>query len=65
MHTAVRLGLLAICLLAAVGLVVHHGATYDENWSHPTGDQPRGTSRPTPANASSSSAKSTRSRTTH
>ncbi|MFC7213488.1 DNA-binding protein [Saliphagus sp. GCM10025334] len=39
MHTAVRLGLLAICLLGAVGLAVHYGATYDEHWPHPTGDQ--------------------------
>ncbi|USZ71503.1 DNA-binding protein [Natronosalvus halobius] len=42
MHTAVRLGLLTVCLLAAVGLAVHYGATYDENWPHPTGDQLEG-----------------------
>ena len=38
-----RIGLrviVAILLVGALlGLCVHYGATYDENWPHPTGDQ--------------------------
>lgn len=33
-------GLVVVVLLGiAFGLTVHHAATYDENWPHPTGDQ--------------------------
>jgi len=39
MHIGLR-GIAAILLVGALlGLCVHYGATYDENWPHPTGDQ--------------------------
>lgn len=42
MHVAVRLTLLVVLIAGAFGLAVHHGATYDENWPHPSGDQLEG-----------------------
>lgn len=39
MHTVVRLALIFVCLSALVGLTIHYGGSYDENWPHPTGDQ--------------------------
>lgn len=41
MRLAIRLAVAAVCLGALVGLGVHYGATDDENWPHPTGDQLR------------------------
>lgn len=41
MRRVARLAVAGICLTALVGLCVHYGATYDENWPHPTGDQLR------------------------
>ena len=41
MRLAVRFAVAAVLLAALVGLCVHHGATYDERWPHPTGDQLR------------------------
>ncbi len=34
-----RLALGLVLSLALLGLCVHYGATYDESWPHPTGDQ--------------------------
>jgi len=39
MRRVSRLGALVIVLALTLGLCVHYGATYDENWPHPTGDQ--------------------------
>ena len=39
MRRVYRLGAVAIVLGLTLGLCVHYGATYDENWPHPTGDQ--------------------------
>jgi len=39
MRLAVRFAIVVACIVALVGLGVHYGATYDENWPHPTGDQ--------------------------
>ena len=41
MRPAVRFAVAVVLLAALVGLCVHHGATYDERWPHPTGDQLR------------------------
>ncbi|ELY45700.1 hypothetical protein [Natronorubrum sulfidifaciens] len=41
MRLAVRLAIVALSLTALLGLCVHYGATYDDNWPHPTGDQLR------------------------
>ena len=42
MRLAARVAVAVVCLAALLGLCVHYGATYDENWPHPTGDQLRG-----------------------
>lgn len=34
-----RLALVGIFAVLALGLCIHFGATYDQNWPHPTGDQ--------------------------
>ncbi|OIB58854.1 DNA-binding protein [Natrialba sp. SSL1] len=39
MRFAVRLGITLVLLLTLLGLGIHYGATYDENWPHPSGDQ--------------------------
>ncbi|ELY97297.1 hypothetical protein C482_13725 [Natrialba chahannaoensis JCM 10990] len=39
MRLATRLGIALVLLLTLMGLGVHYGATYDENWPHPSGDQ--------------------------
>ncbi|PSQ61845.1 MAG: DNA-binding protein [Halobacteriales archaeon SW_8_66_22] len=39
MRRSVRLGAVAVALALALGLCVHYGATYDENWPYPTGEQ--------------------------
>ena len=39
MRFAVRLAVAVLCLAALLGLCVHYGTTYDENWPYPTGDQ--------------------------
>ncbi|QLK26830.1 DNA-binding protein [Natrinema zhouii] len=39
MRTASRIVIVAALLLVLGGLCVHYGATYDDNWPHPTGDQ--------------------------
>lgn len=39
MHRVYRLSTVAIVLALTLVLCVHYGATYDENWPHPTGDQ--------------------------
>lgn len=41
MRRAARVAVAAVCLAALLGLCVHYGATYDESWPHPTGDQLR------------------------
>ncbi|RKD98099.1 DNA-binding protein [Halopiger aswanensis] len=41
MRRAVRFVMAAVFLTALLGLCVHYGATYDEGWPHPTGDQLR------------------------
>jgi hypothetical protein len=39
MRRACRLGAVAIVVVFTLGLCVHYGVTYDENWPHPTGEQ--------------------------
>lgn len=39
MRRVSRLGAVAVLLALTLGLCVHYGATYDENWPHPSGDQ--------------------------
>ena len=39
MRLSVRLGAVAVALALALGLCIHYGATYDENWPYPTGEQ--------------------------
>lgn len=39
MRRSVRVGVTVVLLVVLLGLGVHYGATYDENWPHPTGDQ--------------------------
>ncbi|MFA9417887.1 DNA-binding protein [Natrinema sp. HArc-T2] len=39
MHLQKRRIIVALLLAVLGGLCVHYGATYDENWPHPTGDQ--------------------------
>ncbi|MDF9745874.1 DNA-binding protein [Natrinema salsiterrestre] len=39
MRLARRVAIAAVLLTALGGLCVHYGATYDDNWPHPTGDQ--------------------------
>jgi len=39
MHIGIRVILALLLAGALFGLCVHYGATYDENWPHPTGDQ--------------------------
>lgn len=39
MRTRYRLAVIVIAGLLTFGLGVHHGATFDTNWPHPTGDQ--------------------------
>ncbi|MFP8953831.1 DNA-binding protein [Natrialbaceae archaeon A-arb3/5] len=39
MRLVVRIGIVAVLLVALFGLCVHYGATYDESWPHPIGDQ--------------------------
>ncbi|OVE84439.1 hypothetical protein [Natronolimnobius baerhuensis] len=39
MRFAVRLAVVIVLALALCGLAVHYGATYDEQWPHPSGDQ--------------------------
>jgi hypothetical protein len=39
MRLAYRLSAVAVLLALTLGLCVHYGATYDENWPYPTGDQ--------------------------
>ncbi|AEH36935.1 nucleic acid-binding protein [Halopiger xanaduensis] len=41
MRRAVRIAVAAVFLTALIGLCAHYGATYDEGWPHPTGDQLR------------------------
>jgi hypothetical protein len=39
MRLARRVAIVAVLLVVLGGLCVHYGATYDDNWPHPTGDQ--------------------------
>lgn len=39
MRRASRIGAVVVLLALTLALCVHYGATYDENWPHPTGDQ--------------------------
>ncbi|WP_440771731.1 DNA-binding protein [Natronorubrum sp. DTA28] len=39
MRLAARLVVVALLFAALLGLCVHYGGTYDDNWPHPTGDQ--------------------------
>ncbi|PCR90463.1 DNA-binding protein [Natrinema ejinorense] len=39
MRPATRVVVVAALLLVLGGLCVHYGATYDDNWPHPTGDR--------------------------
>ncbi|APW98202.1 DNA-binding protein [Halobiforma lacisalsi AJ5] len=39
MRLAVRATVAVVLLAGVVGLCVHYGATYEENWPHPTGEQ--------------------------
>ena len=39
MRLAVRLAVAVLAVVALAGLGVHYGATYDEHWPHPSGDQ--------------------------
>lgn len=39
MRPAARLAAVVVFLAVLGGLCVHYGATYDDNWPHPTGDQ--------------------------
>ncbi|ELZ03354.1 hypothetical protein [Natrialba aegyptia] len=39
MRPAVRVIVATLLLTTLAGLCVHYGATYDEHWPHPTGDQ--------------------------
>ena len=39
MRARYRLAVIVIAGLLTFGLGVHHGATFDTNWPHPTGDQ--------------------------
>ncbi|APX96592.1 single stranded DNA-binding domain-containing protein [Natronorubrum daqingense] len=39
MRLATRIVLTALFLGALLGLCVHYGGTYDDNWPHPSGDQ--------------------------
>lgn len=39
MRRGVRLGAIAVLFVLTVASCVHYGATYDESWPHPTGDQ--------------------------
>lgn len=41
MRLGVRVAVVVLSLSALFGLAVHHGATYDDGWPHPTGDQLR------------------------
>lgn len=41
MRLAARIVVAAVLLTALLGLCVHYGGTYDDNWPHPTGDQLR------------------------
>ena len=34
-----RLAVIVVLLACTLGLCVHYGASYDQNWPHPTGDQ--------------------------
>lgn len=38
MRAASRIVIVAALLLVLGGLCIHYGATYDDNWPHPTGD---------------------------
>lgn len=42
MRVVTRVALVVVLLVAAAGLCLHYGVTYDENWPHPTGDQLEG-----------------------
>ncbi|WP_436902621.1 DNA-binding protein [Halovenus halobia] len=39
MHRRRRLAVMVVVLACTLGLCVHYGASYDQNWPHPTGDQ--------------------------
>lgn len=39
MRQGVRLVVIVILVAATVGLVIHHGAAYEDGWPYPTGEQ--------------------------